>query len=222
MWITCSMYHLLSIWIFWILIKFKESTFLYWCYFQDNAVECFRRACKIFSIESEVVSDCIFLFFFFIFFVQQEFVAIMRNLELFVQLYIWDFSGQTANFLLNDNSKNTKDVPRQPEQDVSCIWMLITALFELYKTWNHPMSLTACKVSYIAIYAFKCCIINPSYTLTLCKIMKNTISRNLILKLNEIFFIDISVFDMLLRVVLIPTPHADSVGAASLWVVRFD
>ncbi|CAH1436150.1 unnamed protein product [Lactuca virosa] len=54
---------------------------------KDNAVECFRRACKIFSIESEV-------------------------------LYIWDFSGQTANFLLNDNSKNTKDFPRQAEQDI--------------------------------------------------------------------------------------------------------
>ncbi|KAI3723602.1 hypothetical protein L2E82_35331 [Cichorium intybus] len=54
---------------------------------KDNAVECFRRACKIFSIESEL-------------------------------LHIRDFSGQTANFLLNNNSKNTKDSPRQPDQDI--------------------------------------------------------------------------------------------------------
>ncbi|XP_076882504.1 ubiquitin carboxyl-terminal hydrolase 8-like [Bidens hawaiensis] len=51
---------------------------------KDNAVECFRRACKIFSLESEL-------------------------------LHILDFSGQTTQFLLN---KNIKDSPRQSDQDI--------------------------------------------------------------------------------------------------------
>lgn len=78
----------------------------------------------------------------------------MRILELFVQLYIWDFSGQTPNFLLNDNNKNTKDFPRQPEQDVSVVFTKFQTLQYIY-------------------------IINPSYT----AIGKNTISTYLIMKL---------------------------------------
>ncbi|KAL4578562.1 hypothetical protein LXL04_014686 [Taraxacum kok-saghyz] len=55
---------------------------------KDNAVECFRRACKIFNIEPE--------FF-----------------------HIWDFSGQTAQFLINDKNKNIKDSStRQSDQDI--------------------------------------------------------------------------------------------------------
>ncbi|XP_021892633.1 ubiquitin carboxyl-terminal hydrolase 8 isoform X1 [Carica papaya] len=45
---------------------------------KDNAVELFRRACKIFSLESE-------------------------------QLRIWDFSGQTTLFFMNDKNKFSKD-----------------------------------------------------------------------------------------------------------------
>lgn len=54
---------------------------------KDNAVECFRRACKIFSVESEL-------------------------------LYIWDFSGETTQFLLSENNKNLKESPRQSDQDI--------------------------------------------------------------------------------------------------------
>ncbi|XP_024962612.1 ubiquitin carboxyl-terminal hydrolase 8 isoform X1 [Cynara cardunculus var. scolymus] len=54
---------------------------------KDNAVECYRRACKIFSIESEL-------------------------------LHIWDFSGQTTQFLLDEKNKNAKDSLRQSEQEI--------------------------------------------------------------------------------------------------------
>lgn len=54
---------------------------------KDNAVDYFRRACKIFSIEPEL-------------------------------LRIWDFSGQTTQFFLNDKNKIVKDSQRQPDQDI--------------------------------------------------------------------------------------------------------
>ncbi|KAK3408317.1 ubiquitin carboxyl-terminal hydrolase 8 [Eucalyptus grandis] len=54
---------------------------------KDNAVELFKRACKIFSVDIEL----------------------MR---------IWDFSGQTSLFFLNDNNRFIKDGPRISEQEV--------------------------------------------------------------------------------------------------------
>lgn len=54
---------------------------------KDNAVECFRRACKIFSIDSEI-------------------------------LRIWDFSGQTTRYFLNEKEKGTKYPQLQAEQDI--------------------------------------------------------------------------------------------------------
>ncbi|KAK6926494.1 Peptidase C19, ubiquitin carboxyl-terminal hydrolase [Dillenia turbinata] len=53
---------------------------------KDNATEFFKRACKIFSVESE--------------------------------LRIWDFSGQTTPFLMNDKNKFPKDGQRQWDQEV--------------------------------------------------------------------------------------------------------
>ncbi|KAF7805767.1 ubiquitin carboxyl-terminal hydrolase 8 [Senna tora] len=54
---------------------------------KDNAIELFKRSCKIFCVDSEM-------------------------------LRIWDFSGQTTSFLLNDKSKVLKDCPRQSEQEL--------------------------------------------------------------------------------------------------------
>ncbi|KAA8550136.1 hypothetical protein F0562_001848 [Nyssa sinensis] len=54
---------------------------------KDNAVERFRRACKIFTVESE-------------------------------PLRIWDFSGQTTLFFLNDKNKLVKEAQRQSEQEI--------------------------------------------------------------------------------------------------------
>lgn len=54
---------------------------------KDNAVEFFRRACKIFNVESEV-------------------------------LRIWDFSGQTTLFLINDRNKLPKGSQKQPDQEI--------------------------------------------------------------------------------------------------------
>ncbi|KAI6669738.1 hypothetical protein NL676_004623 [Syzygium grande] len=54
---------------------------------KDNAVELFKRACKIFSVDIEL----------------------MR---------IWDFSGQTTLFFLNDNNRFIKDGSRMSDQEV--------------------------------------------------------------------------------------------------------
>ncbi|CAK7332065.1 unnamed protein product [Dovyalis caffra] len=54
----------------------------------DNATELFRRACKIFSLDSEM-------------------------------LRIWDFSGQTTPFFINDKSEFPKDCQRQTDQEWS-------------------------------------------------------------------------------------------------------
>ncbi|KAJ0084359.1 hypothetical protein Patl1_30249 [Pistacia atlantica] len=54
---------------------------------KDNAVELFRRSCKIFSIESEL-------------------------------LRIWDFSGQTILYFMNDKNKFLKDGQRQSDQEI--------------------------------------------------------------------------------------------------------
>ncbi|CAI9781376.1 unnamed protein product [Fraxinus pennsylvanica] len=54
---------------------------------KDNSVECFRRACKIFNVDSD-------------------------------SLRLWDFSGQTTLFLLNDKNKFPKEYQKQPEQDL--------------------------------------------------------------------------------------------------------
>ncbi|XP_030522298.1 ubiquitin carboxyl-terminal hydrolase 8 [Rhodamnia argentea] len=54
---------------------------------KDNAVELFKRACKIFSVDIEL----------------------MR---------IWDFSGQTTLFFLNDNNRFSKDGSRMSDQEV--------------------------------------------------------------------------------------------------------
>ncbi|KAA3455429.1 ubiquitin carboxyl-terminal hydrolase 8 [Gossypium australe] len=54
---------------------------------KDNAVELFRRACKIFSIDSE-------------------------------QLRIWDFSGQTALYFVNERDRFLKDSQRQSDQEI--------------------------------------------------------------------------------------------------------
>ncbi|XP_022869314.1 ubiquitin carboxyl-terminal hydrolase 8-like [Olea europaea var. sylvestris] len=54
---------------------------------KDNSVECFRRACKIFNVDSD-------------------------------SLRLWDFSGQTRLFFLNDENKFLKESQKQPEQDL--------------------------------------------------------------------------------------------------------
>ncbi|KAK4856879.1 hypothetical protein QYF36_022271 [Acer negundo] len=54
---------------------------------KDNAVELFRRACKIFSFESDLVR-------------------------------IWDFSGQTILYLMNDKNKFSKECQRQSDQEI--------------------------------------------------------------------------------------------------------
>ncbi|ESR37302.1 hypothetical protein CICLE_v10027791mg [Citrus x clementina] len=54
---------------------------------KDNAVELFKRACKIFSIESEL-------------------------------LHIWDFSGQTTLYFLNDKNKFSKDCLRLSDHEI--------------------------------------------------------------------------------------------------------
>lgn len=54
---------------------------------KDNAVELFKRACKIFSIESEL-------------------------------LHIWDFSGQTTLYFLNDKNKFSKDCLRPSDHEI--------------------------------------------------------------------------------------------------------
>ncbi|KDP42971.1 hypothetical protein JCGZ_23913 [Jatropha curcas] len=53
---------------------------------KDNSTELFRRACKIFTADSEA-------------------------------LRIWDFSGQTTQFFVNDN-KSPKDCQRQSDQEI--------------------------------------------------------------------------------------------------------
>ncbi|XP_051113373.1 ubiquitin carboxyl-terminal hydrolase 8 [Andrographis paniculata] len=55
---------------------------------KDNSAECFRRACKIFNMESEP------------------------------QFRLWDFSEQTTLLLLNDKNKVLKESPKQSEQDL--------------------------------------------------------------------------------------------------------
>ncbi|KAE8692978.1 Ubiquitin carboxyl-terminal hydrolase 8 [Hibiscus syriacus] len=54
---------------------------------KENAVELFRRACKIFSIDSE-------------------------------QLRIWDFSGLTALYFMNERNGFVKDSQRQSDQEI--------------------------------------------------------------------------------------------------------
>ncbi|KAJ7981255.1 putative Ubiquitin carboxyl-terminal hydrolase [Quillaja saponaria] len=54
---------------------------------KDNTVELFKRACKIFSVESDL-------------------------------LRIWDFSGQTTLFFMNDKNKFTRDCQRQSDQEI--------------------------------------------------------------------------------------------------------
>lgn len=54
---------------------------------KDNATELFRRACKIFNIEAEL-------------------------------LHIWDFSGRTDLFLMNDKGTPPKDIQRQTDQEI--------------------------------------------------------------------------------------------------------
>ncbi|KAI9402072.1 hypothetical protein POPTR_001G214800v4 [Populus trichocarpa] len=54
---------------------------------KDNVTELFRRACKIFSLDSEM-------------------------------LRIWDFSGQTALFFINDKTKFPKDCQQQSDQEL--------------------------------------------------------------------------------------------------------
>ncbi|OMP14224.1 Peptidase C19, ubiquitin carboxyl-terminal hydrolase 2 [Corchorus olitorius] len=54
---------------------------------KDNTVELFKRACKIFSIDSE-------------------------------QLRIWDFSGQTTLYFVNDRSRFLRDCQRQSDQEI--------------------------------------------------------------------------------------------------------
>ncbi|XWS71372.1 hypothetical protein CRYUN_Cryun03dG0133000 [Craigia yunnanensis] len=54
---------------------------------KDNAVELFRRACKIFSVDSE-------------------------------QLRIWDFSGQTTPYFVNERNRFLKDCHRQSDQEI--------------------------------------------------------------------------------------------------------
>ncbi|XP_021667726.2 ubiquitin carboxyl-terminal hydrolase 8 isoform X2 [Hevea brasiliensis] len=54
---------------------------------KDNSTELFRRACKIFSADSEM-------------------------------LHIWDFSGQTTQFFMNDKSKFPKDCQRLLDQEI--------------------------------------------------------------------------------------------------------
>ncbi|XWS73790.1 hypothetical protein CRYUN_Cryun02cG0159600 [Craigia yunnanensis] len=54
---------------------------------KDNTVELFRRACKIFSVDSE-------------------------------QLRIWDFSGQTTLYFVNERNRFLKDCQRQSDQEI--------------------------------------------------------------------------------------------------------
>ncbi|XP_022756057.1 ubiquitin carboxyl-terminal hydrolase 8-like isoform X4 [Durio zibethinus] len=54
---------------------------------KDNSVELFRRACKIFSVDSE-------------------------------QLRIWDFSGQTTLYFVNERNRFLKDCQRQSDQEI--------------------------------------------------------------------------------------------------------
>ncbi|KAF6169981.1 hypothetical protein GIB67_034373 [Kingdonia uniflora] len=54
---------------------------------KDNAAELYKRACKIFNVEYEL-------------------------------LRIWDFSGQTTLFFMNDRNKILKDSQRQPDQEI--------------------------------------------------------------------------------------------------------
>ncbi|KAI9094255.1 hypothetical protein K1719_021309 [Acacia pycnantha] len=54
---------------------------------KDNTIELFKRSCKIFCVDSEMIR-------------------------------IWDFSGQTTLFLLNDNSKVPKDCQKQSDQEI--------------------------------------------------------------------------------------------------------
>lgn len=53
---------------------------------KENSVECYKRACKIFSVETDM-------------------------------LRIWDLSGQTTRWCLNDTSKTIKYSQQLPEQD---------------------------------------------------------------------------------------------------------
>ncbi|KAJ8439349.1 hypothetical protein Cgig2_022486 [Carnegiea gigantea] len=73
----------------------KKSMWLYLG--QDNATELFRRACKIFNIEAE-----------------------LDGLQFcqFAQLHIWDFSGRTGLFLMNDKGTPPKDIQRQTDQEI--------------------------------------------------------------------------------------------------------
>ncbi|XVF47045.1 hypothetical protein PTKIN_Ptkin03bG0077700 [Pterospermum kingtungense] len=54
---------------------------------KDNAVELFKRACKIFSVDSD-------------------------------QLRIWDFSGQTTLYFVNERNRFLKDCHRQSDQEI--------------------------------------------------------------------------------------------------------
>lgn len=46
-------------------------------------------------------------------------LGILSSLLSFVQLRIWDFSGQTTQYFLNEKEKGTKYPQLQMEQDVS-------------------------------------------------------------------------------------------------------
>lgn len=54
---------------------------------KDNALEFYKRACKIFTIDSE-------------------------------QIRIWDFSGQTSLYFMNEKNKMTRDCQRQSDQEM--------------------------------------------------------------------------------------------------------
>lgn len=95
-------------------------------------MECYKRALKVFSVDNETVSTIMLLYceLSYLYHFLLEF-----DTELFLQLRIWDFSGQTALYCLNDQNKTMKDSERQSEQDVCVAFPIILISFatEVFK-----------------------------------------------------------------------------------------
>ncbi|KAG2674255.1 hypothetical protein I3760_13G125300 [Carya illinoinensis] len=77
---------------------------------KENAGELFKRACKIFGVESELVIK------YFIWSALRRGKWLLTSVS--VQLRIWDLCGQTISFFTNEKNKFLSDCQRQSDHDI--------------------------------------------------------------------------------------------------------
>jgi hypothetical protein len=99
--------------------------------FQDNLISSYRRACNIFVPKSELVS---FLWTFVISVRNTDFI-LGRSLSWFssplVQLHIWDFSGQTIQFLMDNRINLPNDILGEHGKEVTDLFICLSYILLL-------------------------------------------------------------------------------------------